>query len=158
MKILEPVFISVIEKLIHNEVEFLMIGGYAVNYHGYGRYTGDIDFWINPNDQNKERFLTVFGELCKNKNAVETVKHYDFNQAQVFSLGEPPIQIDFLTQVNLVDFEDAWKEKVFFQVKDIKVPVVNYYHLITMKFNTGRTKDKLDLEQLQRINSLKNKK
>ena len=158
MKILEPLFIKVIESLFQHQVEFILIGGYAVNYHGYGRYTGDIDFWLNPSAINKEQFLRVFASLCKNEEAIASVKSLDFNKPQVISLGEPPLQIDFLTKVNFVDFEDAWKEKVFFQVKDIMVPVVNYYHLITMKFNTGRTKDKLDLEQLQRINSLKNKK
>jgi len=48
MKILEPVFIQVIESLLKCQVEFLLIGGYAVNYYGYGRYTGDIDFWLRP--------------------------------------------------------------------------------------------------------------
>ena len=61
MKILEPLFVNVIEKLMDCKVEFLLIGGYAVNYYGYGRYTGDIDFWLRPGEVNKIKFLIVSG-------------------------------------------------------------------------------------------------
>jgi hypothetical protein len=157
MKILEPVFIEVIEKLLHNKVDFILIGGYAVNYYGYGRYTGDIDFWLRPSAANKEKFLTVFNELCNNTNDVEKIRALNFEDAQVISIGEPPLQIDFITKVNLVSFDEAWEKRVFFPLKKFQLPVVYYHHLITMKFNTGRPKDKLDLEQLQKINQGKKK-
>jgi predicted nucleotidyltransferase len=156
MKILEPIFIDVIERLLHNDVEFLLIGGYAVNYHGYGRYTGDIDLWLRPTEENWHRFAIVFDNLCSNKPEVERVKALNFYVPQVITMGEPPLRVDFLTKVNLISFEEAWAKRVFFQLKNMQVPVVDYHHLITMKFNTGRPQDKNDLEQLQRIKQLKN--
>jgi hypothetical protein len=128
MKILEPVFVEVIERLANHHVDFLLIGGYAVNYHGYGRYTGDIDFWLRPSNDNKEKFLMVFDELCNNPLDLEKVKALNFNEAQVICMGEPPLRIDFLTKVNLVDFDEAWHKRVFLQLKNLKVPVVDYHH------------------------------
>ena len=157
MKILEPIFIEVIEKLIINNVDFILIGGYAVNYYGYGRYTGDIDFWLRPDQKNKEKFLKVFKELNNNSSDLEIIELLNFEEAQVISLGEPPLRIDFLTKVNLVNFDEAWEKKVFFSLKKLSVPVVDFNHLIAMKFNTGRPKDKLDLDQLQKINQIKKK-
>ena len=157
MKILEPVFIEVIEKLILHSVDFIIIGGYAVNYYGYGRYTGDIDFWLRPTNENKGKFLKVFREICSSRKGIEEVELFNFEEPRVISLGEPPLRVDFLTKVNLVDFEEAWQKKVYFSLKNMRVPVVDYNHLITMKFNTGRPKDKLDLDQLQKINQIKKK-
>lgn len=157
MKILEPVFIQAIEKLFLHNVKFILIGGYAVNFHGYGRYTGDIDFWLKPDLKNKEKFLVFFTEMCTDKNYTDAIHKLDFSAPQCISMGEPPFRIDFLTKVNFVSFDEAWEKRVFFSLKDIKVPVVDYHHLILTKFNTDRPKDKLDLEQLQKINQLKNK-
>lgn len=158
MKILEPIFINVIEKLIQNSVDFILIGGYAVNYYGYGRYTGDIDFWIRPTEANKENFVKAFFQLCNDEGYVTKIKALNFGDAQVISIGEPPLRVDFLTKVNLVNFEEAWAKRVFFPLKDMQLPVVDYHHLITMKFNTGRPKDQNDMDQLQKINHLKSKK
>ncbi len=158
MKILEPIFIEVIEKLLQCNVDFILIGGYAVNYYGYGRYTGDIDFWLRNSEENKTNFLSALAQMNKDKGDIEELKNLDFNIAQVISIGQPPLKIDFLTKVNLVNFEDAWQKRNYFRLKTIQVPVVDYHHLILTKFNTGRPKDKLDLDELQKINQLKNNK
>lgn len=152
MKICEPLFIEVIEKLIQCEVKFLLIGGYAVNYYGYGRYTGDIDFLIETSEENKNRFINFLVALNRDNDAIEKIKQINFKNAQVISLGEQPLRVDFLTKVNLVEFDDAWNKKRYFQLKNQNVPVVDYEHLILTKISTGRTKDKLDIEELQKIN------
>jgi hypothetical protein len=152
MKILEPVFKDIIFKLLKHNVSFLLIGGYAVNYYGYGRYTGDIDFWIKPDNENKQRLLNVFVDLGKSRIELKEIEELDFSIARTISLGTPPLRIDFLTIVNLVNFDDAWEKRVEWQLEEFKVPIVDYHHLVLTKFNTGRTKDKLDLEELQKIN------
>ncbi len=155
MKIFEPLFIDVIEKLLQNNVEFLLIGGYAVNYYGYGRYTGDIDFWLRPDNANKQNFLKALHELKRNPIEIEEIGKLDFALAQVLSIGELPLRIDFLTKVNLVSFNEAWQKRRAFPLKNLELQVVDYHHLILMKLNTGRPKDKLDIDELQRINRLK---
>ncbi len=82
MKILEPLFINVINKLLEANVEFLLIGGYAVNYYGYGRYTGDIDFWLNPTNENKNNFLNALTALDRNADDIEQIREFDFTIAQ----------------------------------------------------------------------------
>lgn len=152
MKILEPLFIDVIGKLLECNVEFMLIGGYAVNYYGYGRYTGDIDFWIRPDETNKINFLNALIKLKRLEDEIKEITKLDFTKAQAISMGVPPLRIDFLTHVNLVNFDEAWQKRNLLPIKNFSLPIVNYEHLIMTKFNTGRTKDKLDLEELQKIN------
>jgi nucleotidyltransferase DUF2204 len=158
MKILDPIFKKVIIQLLDSKAIFLLIGGYAVNYHGYARYTGDIDFWIQPDNENKLLLLDAFTRLGRNADDINEISKLDFTKEQVFFMGEPPLRIDFLTKVNIVNFEEAWKKKQFWQLENFQIPVVDYEHLILTKFTTGRTKDKLDLEELQKINQSKKKK
>lgn len=158
MKILEPVFLDVIEKLLIHEVDFILIGGYAVNFYGYGRYTGDIDFWLRPTELNKNKFLKAFSQLNTDESYINIIKQMNFAEPQAILIGEPPLRVDFMTKVNLVNFDEAWDKRVLLPLNGNQIPVVDYDHLVTMKFNTGRPKDKLDLEELQRINKALKKK
>jgi hypothetical protein len=152
MKILEPFFKKVIFQLIESNVKFILIGGYAVNYHGYGRYTGDMDFWLKPTNENKLMFIDALEKLGKHPDDLNSIRKLNFTEVQTISMGIPPLRIDFLTKVNLVDFEKAWTEKQEFSVENYLVPVINYFHLIETKIASHRTKDKLDVEELQKIN------
>lgn len=152
MKILEPLFLNAIEKLLQNKVEFLLIGGYAVNYYGFNRYTGDMDFWINPTEQNKFLFLNALRAMDCSIKTIEAIDKLKFPVPEVFSLNDPPLRIDFLTQVNLVKFEEAWPKKKVLKISELELPVVDYHSLILMKINTGRGKDKIDVEELNKIN------
>jgi predicted nucleotidyltransferase len=152
MKILEPLFIKVLKQLIESNVQFLLIGGYAVNYYGYGRYTGDIDFWIKPDNENKVLLLDAFAKLERNAGDINEIGKLDFTQPQIIFMGEAPLRIDFLTKVNLVDFDESWRKRKEFPLQNFLVPIVDYEHLILTKIATGRTKDKQDIEELQKIN------
>lgn len=152
MKILDPLFIQVIQQLIKSGVDFILIGGYAVNFYGYGRYTGDMDFWLDPTNSNKLKFIDALTALKKNADDIKEISELDFTEAQVISIGEEPLRIDFLTKVNMVKFDEAIQNKNILQLKDFQVPVVNYDHLIQTKITTGRAKDKADIEELQKIN------
>ena len=157
MKFLHPSFIEVLHTLIKCDVDFLLIGGYAVNYHGYGRPTGDLDIWIRPDDDNKQKCLKAFEGLKYNSESIDAVRKLNFGKPAVFFVGEEPLRIDFLTAVNLINFEDAWKKKNILSIQDLRIPVVDYHHLVLTKISTGRTRDKLDLEELQKINQKKKK-
>ncbi len=156
MKILEPLFKKVIAQLVESNVAFLLIGGYAVNYYGYGRYTGDIDFWLKPDNNNKEKFISALYALERNTDDILLIEQLDFSNPQVVSMGAVPLRIDFLTKVDNVNFDEAWNKKQLFPVDNIMVPVVDYEHLILTKFSTGRPKDKMDLDELQKINKYRN--
>jgi len=158
MKILEPLFIDAIEKLLYNKVEFMLIGGYAVNYYGFHRYTGDLDFWINPTEENKSAFIDALVQLKCSPSNIGRIKNEIFPVTDVISIGEPPLRIDFLTKVNLVEFSDAWPKRNFLKVNNLELPIVDYHSLILMKMTTSRGKDKIDIEELQKIHQRKSKK
>lgn len=155
MKILEPLFKNVISELIENNVIFILIGGYAVNYYGYGRYTGDIDIWIKPDNENKIRLTNAFLKLDRNKDDIEKIKKLDFTEAQTISIGNPPLRIDFLTKINLINFEEAWEKRVMWTLDNNSIAIIDFQHLLLSKFNTGRAKDKSDIEELQKIKNRK---
>ena len=152
MDIKDPLFSEVIDRLLAHQVVFLLIGGYAVNFYGYGRYTGDIDFWLEPSNENKAKFITALKTLSNNTELIEYANQLDFTLKQSIQIGKVPHRIDFLTYVNLVDFDEAWEKRKQIPFHDQMLQIVHYDHLIVMKFNTGRPKDKLDIEELQRRN------
>lgn len=152
MKFLNQRFIEILEALLRNEVDFLLIGGYAVNYHGYGRPTGDLDIWLRPDNVTKNKLLKVFTDLKFKNEDIESIGKFNFEEAVFFFHGKAPLRIDFLTRVNQVLFDDAWKKRNILHLHDLHIPVVDYYDLIKTKISTGRTKDKLDIEELQKIN------
>ncbi len=151
MKFLHPEFIEIIKALNDSDAEYLIIGGYAVNYHGFGRPTGDLDIWLKPDNENKAKCVTAFRKLKYQEHSLEKLSTLDFEKPQVFYVGEPPLRIEFLTQVNLAKFDEAWETKETLSLENVTIPVINYKHLILTKINTGRTQDKLDLEELQKI-------
>lgn len=155
MKYLHPSFLEVLDAFITCRVDFLIIGGYAVNYHGFGRPTGDMDLWLRPENKNKQKCLSAFKALNYPNENIDNIGKLNFEQAQVFFVGEAPLRIDFLTKVNIVDFEDAWKKRKILSYNNLDIPVIDYEHLVLTKVTTSRTKDKLDLEELQKVRNKK---
>ena len=138
-----------------HDVNFLVIGGYAVIYYGYERTTGDMDFWLQPTLENFRNLKNALEDFGIEKDDLQSLDDIDPTQANVFFFGEKPRQIDFLTKVSGVSFEDASREAEHFQLEDITVPVIHLQHLILTKM-TGRLKDAADIDELQRINKHRN--
>lgn len=151
MNILFEDHLEILRALNAYKVKYLLIGGYAVNYYGYSRTTGDMDLWIEPSVYNKDLVLKALGSIGINEVDLEVLKVQDFEKHLMFSIGREPKKMDFLTLVNLVKFDEAFPERRTFEVDGIRLPIVNYRHLVLMKMNTGRTQDQLDLERLQNI-------
>ncbi len=143
--------------LLKHNVEFMLIGGYAVIYYGYQRVTSDMDIWLNPNNDNRDKFINALQEQGIIQEDTDAITQMDFTQIQVLHIGEKPNKIDFLTKVQGLTFEEADSKKVCFPLKDKKVPIIQYHHLITLKIIAGRPQDKADVDILQKINQFKNK-
>lgn len=156
MNILDSYTHSVLEELIKQKVEFIVIGGYAVNFHGFRRPTGDIDLLIKPeNGENKTRLLSALRNLGITEPVLEKLNELDFEKAQVFRDGEEPFRIDFLTKVSGVKFDAAWKEKQSIEIDGLNISFLHIRHLIATKITTGRNKDKIDIDELQKIQKYK---
>lgn len=146
---------ELIKLLISNNVEFIIIGGYSVIFHGYKRTTGDVDIWLNPTNENKKKLLQVLESELIDDEDIYTVSNLDFEQHLVFSIWEEPEKVDFITRINNVDFYEANNNKITAEVDGINIPFIHLNDLIISKFNTGRIKDKADIDQLQKIHSNK---
>ncbi len=146
-------------KLNEHKVEYIVIGGYAVNYHGFIRTTGDIDLWIKPdNGENKDNLLRCLADLKVPERGLDRVKRMNFTQPSMFRDGEKPYRIDFITHISRVKFDEAWEQKKEAELEGVKMNFLHLNHLIISKIGTGRSKDKTDIEELQKIQALKQKK
>lgn len=144
--------------LLKHNVDFLIIGGYAVIYHGYQRTTGDLDLWLKPTNNNRDRFINVLKEHGVTQRGIETVGQMDFTKPQVMYIGEKPNKIDFLTRIQGIGFEEAFEKKTFITLDEKKIPFLHFDHLVISKITLGRPQDKADIDMLQKIKQHKNQK
>ena len=144
--ILNPDFKEFVKLLIENKVEYLIVGGYAVGIHGYPRYTGDLDIWINNTTENAQRTLNCvesFGFSSYNLSVSDFTK-----QGNIIQLGYPPVRIDIINQVDGVDFTKCFKNKKDVNVEDLTLYFIGYEDLLTNKRKTARPRDIDDIENL----------
>ena len=128
--------------------EYLVVGAYAMAAHGCPRATGDIDFWVNPTEQNARRVwqaLRVFGA------PLSQIRIEDFLEPDVvFQIGLPPQRIDLLTSVSGVNFDEAWQNKVQTNLGELDAFVIGLDELLKNKIASGRPKDLLDADILRK--------
>ncbi len=130
-------------------VEYLVVGGHAVAFHGHPRLTGDIDFFLRATDENAELVLAVLeafgmGQLGLTASDLTT-------EGRVIQLGRPPNRIDLLTSISGVSFEDAWPTRVSGQLGEHTVSFIGWDELIRNKNASDRDKDRLDVKKLNAI-------
>jgi hypothetical protein len=130
-------------------VEYLVVGGHAVAFHGHPRFTGDIDFFINASAENAHRVLEVlagfgFGDLGI---TVDDLTAPD----RVIQLGRPPNRIDILTTISGVSFAEAWVSRAPGELGGHSVNFLGWDDLIKNKTASGRDKDQLDVKTLLKI-------
>lgn len=153
MNIFIPEHKEMLLALVKHNVSFMLIGGYAVIYHGYERTTDDMDIWLQLGNDNKEKLLKALEEFGITDDGIAELRKMDFtNPIPAFWFGQPPRSIDFVTLISNVGFEEAIKEVNFFFLAEQKIPVIHYHHLILSKSTSSRLKDKADIEELEKIN------
>lgn len=151
--------VEFLRALLNNKVCFILIGGYAVIHYGYERTTGDMDIWLQLGDENKNRLLKALYDFGIEEEDLQNLKEMDFNKPMpVFFIGEKPRRIDFITVVNNIRFEEAITKVNYFPVENIRIPVIQYQHLLLTKSGTSRAKDLADIEELERINKYRKNK
>ncbi len=139
-------FREFVELLINHNAEYLIVGGYAVGVHGHPRYTGDLDIWLNPTQENAERILSCVNEFGF---ASYGLKSDDFTKVgNVVQLGYPPLRIDLLTQIDGVTFNDCYKNKTQVEIDGLLVNFIGYNDLLKNKKESGRLRDLDDINNL----------
>lgn len=141
-------FREFIESLNGHGVEYLVVGGYAVGYHGHPRFTQDLDVWVKPSVANAEKVLSSLsafgfpsGELSIN----------DFtNPNTVFQMGNPPFRVDIMNSVDGLKFEPCYKRRVSAKLDGVEMPILSRNDLVRNKKAIGRKKDLADVDHLKR--------
>lgn len=143
---IQPDFEELLRLLEKNGVEYLIVGGYAVALHGYPRYTKDIDLFFNPEVENIDRIigtLTGFGFPSE-----KLSRELFSTPGNIVTFGVAPVRVDFLNEIDGVSFRDAWPNRVRRAYGIVTANFIGFDDLIRNKSSTGRSRDKLDLEEL----------
>lgn len=144
--------------LLKHKVDFILIGDYAVIYYGFERTTSDMDLWLKPDNNNREKFIHALAEHGVIKDHLEKIGTLDFTRLQVLHIGEKPNQIEFLTFTRGLDFEEAYKKKETLELEGKQILVLHFEHLIITKMLLGRPQDKGDVDKLKKIQQYRNRK
>jgi predicted nucleotidyltransferase len=133
--------------LVKTNVEYLIVGGYAVGVHGHPRYTGDLDIWLNPTEDNAVNILKCVKEFGFGSFNLQVS---DFTKlGNVIQFGNPPLRIDLLTEIDGVKFEECFSNKKEVQIDGMIVNFIGYWDLIKNKKESGRLKDLDDIDNLK---------
>ena len=145
--VLNQDFKEFIQSLNDNDVRYLVVGGYAVAFHGYPRYTKDIDVWVEMIVGNASRVIKAldqFGFVSLE------LKASDFLMPdQIIQLGYPPRRIDILTTLPGVEFSDCYSSRIITDIDGVPVNFIDLENLKKNKKATGRHQDLADLENLE---------
>ncbi|HYX72236.1 MAG TPA: nucleotidyltransferase [Nitrososphaera sp.] len=145
---LNPDFKDMLLCLKDEEVDFIIVGAYALAAHGFPRATGDIDIWVRNSFENAQkviRALTKFGA------SVSHLSEDDFTAPDmIIQLGVEPCRIDLLTGIDGVGFDEAWQNKISITIDDLEVDILSKEDLLRNKLATGRDKDQGDIVWLKK--------
>lgn len=158
MNVLYNLHRAVLKKFQKKQVNCILVGGYAVNYYGYNRVTGDMDIWLQPDNDNKKLLLVALQELGYDDEGLKIIDSWDFTKPQLFHIGNKPDLTDFMTHISGVNYETAKQNAIQAIIDGLNLHIIHLNNLIENKNATGRLKDLTDVEYLQKILMLKNKK
>jgi hypothetical protein len=143
---LPPDFKEFLKLLNAHQVEYLLVGGYAVGYYGYPRATADIDLWIAINPANADKTVAVLKEF--GFNVPDLSPELFLKEWQIVRLGVPPVRIELATTISGVIFDECYPLRVTDKLDGVDVNLISLKHLKLNKKAAGRHKDLADLENL----------
>lgn len=147
--ILEKDFEDFVSLLNQHEVAYMVVGGYALAFHGKPRHTGDLDIWIDVSESNADKMLYVLADFGMASLGIE---REDFLEDGIITqIGYPPLRIDILNQIDGVDFITAYTNKQIIDVDGLLVNYIGLDDLIKNKEASGRHQDISDVKSLRKI-------
>ena len=131
---------------VARDVQFLIVGGYAVAAHGHPRYTKDLDVWVLVDPENASRLIAALGDFGFGSVGLTTDDLLDTDA--VIQLGYPPKRIDLLTSVDGLEFEACYDDRITIEIDGTPVPFIDLPNLRRNKRASGRPQDLADLAAL----------
>jgi hypothetical protein len=127
-------------------VRYLLIGGYAVGYHGYPRATGEMDIWIALHPENAQKVVDTPREF--GFDTPDLAPDLFLQDNGMVRMGNVPLRIEILTSISGVTFDDCYSNRVVDKLDGIEVSIISLADLKANKQASGRYKDLMDLEEL----------
>jgi hypothetical protein len=143
---LAPDFNEFIDSLIAHGVEFLIVGAYALAFHGAPRFTGDLDVWVRPDTENAARLIAALRQFGF---PVPEVTPADIiNPRRMLQMGVEPVQIHVMSAISGVSWEQAWADRIAGPLGDHRVSFLGRETFLRNKRAAGRAKDLADIDAL----------
>lgn len=140
-------FREFIESLNSNGVKYLLLGGYAIAFHGHPRYTKDLDIWVELSETNAEKILQALEDF--GFGGLELTKDDFLLVGQVVQLGYSPNRIDVINSPSGVDFAECYASRLEIEIDGITISLIDLENLKKNKKAAGRLQDLADLEKLE---------
>ncbi len=158
MDIFNEQLIDFWQKLNDNNVNYIMVGGFATVFHGFSRTTEDVDLWLEDTLENRKNLRKAFIEL--EQGDFESIETMDFIPGWTTFYGAG-IEIDIMTEMKgleNISFDECLKLASIADIEGVKIPFLHINHLIENKKAINRPKDKIDVEQLEKIKKIRDEK
>jgi hypothetical protein len=144
---LEPDFRDFVELLNKHQVEYMVVGGYALAFHGEPRFTGDLDIWIDCTASNASKMVEVMNDF--GAASLGFTKKDFLSRKIIKQIGQPPLRIDIMGEIDGVSYKEAMNNKQFFRSQSLSIPFIGVEDFIKNKKASGRKKDLKDVKKLK---------
>jgi predicted nucleotidyltransferase len=144
--VLPPDFKEFLRLLNEHEVRYLLIGGYAVGYHGYARATEDMDIWVATHPDNAQKLVSVLKKF--GFDSPDLSSDVFMQENKIIRMGLPPIRLEITTSISGVLFDECYQGRIIDQLDGVEVSLIDLENLKKNKKASGRAKDIADLEKL----------
>jgi hypothetical protein len=143
---LPPDFKEFLRLLNEHEVRYLLIGGYAVGYHGYPRATDDLDIWVAVHPDNARKLVSVFNAFGLDD--PDVTPELFLQTPKIVRMGFPPLRLEISTSISGVEFEECYQSRIVDTMDGVEISLIDLEHLKKNKKASGRMKDLADLDGL----------
>jgi hypothetical protein len=141
-------FAEFLELLNKHQVEYMVVGGYALAFHGKPRQTGDLDIWIDKVKGNAAKMMSVIEEFGSGSLGI---KEKDFlKKDSIVQLGYPPVRIDILNAIDGVKFKEAVAGRLTEKIAGVLIPFIGKVDFVKNKKAAGRSQDLSDIKEIQK--------
>lgn len=143
---LPPDFKEFLKLLKEHDVRYLLIGGYAVGYHGYPRATEDMDIWVAIHPDNAKKLVSALKEFGFDD--PELKPNLFLQSPKIVRMGYPPMRLEITTYISGVEFDECFQTRIVDTLDGVEVNLIDLENLKKNKKASGRTKDIADIEEL----------
>ena len=151
-------YIDVLNSFQKNDVEYMVVGGHAVNFHGHIRATLDMDLWVDTNDSNLMKLNKAFLDLEYNEESITSALAHLKNEHMI-KIPKDNALIDILDSFMIKsDFSDCYKNCEIAEIDGVHIKVIGFKDLIECKYKSNRPKDLLDVKNLQELRKIRDNK